>query len=324
MEAPLISVVMSVYNEPLDWLRQAIDSILQQTYSSFEFIIICDNPNYIEGIKVLNEYCRKDNRIRLIFNVENLGLTKSLNIGLRAVKGKYIARMDADDISLPERFEEQMQYMESHPECVVCGTRIKYIGEVKWWRRTQSDWIKIENDDIKGRLIIGSCFAHPTVMIRRMQPQIMYDEDFPRSQDYDMWVRMSKKGSFHNLPKVLLYYRVSSSQISSRSHNSYAPEIRYHLLLNMFNKGKIDVGKTREDMTPELLYAKIDQIKSNDVFTNSECINILQLIYSVQNTHRKKKFLHSLLSGDFFCFNFLDMMRYIMVTFGIREPIKLI
>jgi glycosyltransferase involved in cell wall biosynthesis len=98
---------MGVYKEPLDWLRQSIDSILNQSFTDYEFIIICDNPRYEEGMELLKKYANSDRRIILLFNNENIGLTKSLNKGLEIARGKYIARMDADDISKPERLTRQ-------------------------------------------------------------------------------------------------------------------------------------------------------------------------------------------------------------------------
>ena len=119
---PKVSVVMSVYKEPVEWLHESIDSILNQTFSGFEYIIICDNPEYEEGILLLKGYAKKDNRIRLIFNKENIGLTKSLNIGISIAQGDYIARMDADDISEAKRFEKQLDFFESNPDFDFCST----------------------------------------------------------------------------------------------------------------------------------------------------------------------------------------------------------
>ena len=108
---PKLSVVMSVYNEPTEWITQSIDSILNQTFRDFEFIIINDNPEREENESLLNSYSQKDKRIVVIKNEQNLGLTKSLNIGINEAKGDYIVRMDADDYSFPERFEKQVQFM---------------------------------------------------------------------------------------------------------------------------------------------------------------------------------------------------------------------
>ena len=128
MTIGLVSVIMSNYNTPEDYLRQSIDSILGQTYSNFEFIIV-DDASTDGSLAVIESY--KDPRIRIIKNSENLGLTKSLNIALDECRGEYIARMDSDDISLPERFEKQVTFLQSNPDVIVCGTWAKYIGNWK-------------------------------------------------------------------------------------------------------------------------------------------------------------------------------------------------
>ena len=126
---PIVSVIMSIYKEPLEWLHESIDSILYQTFKDFEFIIICDNPEYKEGIELLNEYRKKDDRIIIINNVKNIGLTKSLNKGLAVAKGKYIARMDADDIAMPNRFEHQITYLDKNTDLVAIGSSVSIIDE---------------------------------------------------------------------------------------------------------------------------------------------------------------------------------------------------
>ena len=108
---PKISVLMSVYNEPVDWMRQAIESILNQTYKDFEFIIVNDNPEREENQLVLNEYRDKDSRISVLCNDQNIGLTKSLNKGLENANCEFVARMDADDIAFPDRLKLQLQYL---------------------------------------------------------------------------------------------------------------------------------------------------------------------------------------------------------------------
>lgn len=108
-----VSVVMSVYNEPMEWISQSIESILNQSFTNFEFIIINDKPEGKEQIALINEYASQDQRIKIIQNEKNLGLTKSLNIGILHAKSKYIARMDADDISMPNRLKMQYEFMDN-------------------------------------------------------------------------------------------------------------------------------------------------------------------------------------------------------------------
>ena len=174
-----ISVIMSIYSEKEEWIKESIDSILNQTFSDFEFIIINDNPNRDKNKSLLDKYAQIYNRIIVITNEENVCLTKSLNKGLKIDKGLFIARIDADDISLPTRFQKQVDFLEKNPEYIVCGTNIYYFGETKMF--LYSDWIKLDNDAIKAQLIFNSCFAHPTVMIRRdilLNHNIFYYENY--------------------------------------------------------------------------------------------------------------------------------------------------
>ena len=128
MTKDLISVVMSNYNTDELYLRASIESILNQTYKNFEFIIVddCSSDN---SVSVIESY--DDKRIKLIKNPKNMGLTKSLNIAIKAAKGEFIARMDADDISLPQRFEKQVEFLTQNPEYIACGTAIKILGSHK-------------------------------------------------------------------------------------------------------------------------------------------------------------------------------------------------
>jgi glycosyltransferase involved in cell wall biosynthesis len=121
---PYISAVMSVYNESEEYLRKSIESILNQTYTDFEFIIILDNPDNKKARDILKEYENKDDRIVLLENEKNIGLAPSLNRGVKVARGKYIARMDADDIALPQRFEKQVYFLENNPDYAVCFTQV--------------------------------------------------------------------------------------------------------------------------------------------------------------------------------------------------------
>lgn len=211
----LISVVMSTYSEPKNWLSLSINSILRQSYENFEFIIINDNPERIELRDILNEYAVNDSRIIIHENLENQGLTKSLNIGLGLAKGQYIARMDADDISLPDRFSEQIRFMEMHPEVGICGTWVKYFDEsAKKCKRP------LEDRTLKDDFINYNPFVHPTVMIRKSvlsDHTIKYDEEWKFAQDKQLWLELMDFTEFANIPKVLYLYRISKRQISSNN-----------------------------------------------------------------------------------------------------------
>ena len=156
-----ISVVMPVYNTPVDILREAVDSILCQTFRDFEFIIIDDGSEDATRLYLQN---LKDDRIRLIRNHQNLGITRSLNTGLREAKGKYIARMDGDDIALPERLEKQYRFMETHPKVFMCGTNVEFFGA---YSRVTKSRIKDMDHYRISALFTYPGPAHPTAFFNR-------------------------------------------------------------------------------------------------------------------------------------------------------------
>lgn len=206
---PKITVLMPVYNCEL-YIKDAIDSILSQTFEDFEFLII-DDASTDNTINVIKTYT--DPRIQLIEKPINTGYTNSLNQGLKLAKGKYIARMDGDDISLPMRFEKQLTFLEANPDVVLCGTNFSVIGTEKTVVLPQ------KNGMIKLALLKGNCVAHPSVMIRNQklqQLEIFYDSKKEPAEDYDLWVRLLTIGELHNLQEVLLNYRVHNTQVSQK------------------------------------------------------------------------------------------------------------
>ena len=177
-ETPLkkdfISVVMSNYNTPINYLKESIDSVLNQTYSYFEFIII-DDGSTDDSLEFIKSY--DDPRIKLIVNEENIGLTKSLNKGLDVAQGEYIARMDPDDTCYPERFEKQIEYMREHPDTIVCGTWANLINEKN--DITEESWARQTIDDMD-KYRINLLFDN--------KPQIIHPTTFLNNKllkDYD-------------------------------------------------------------------------------------------------------------------------------------------
>ena len=206
---PKITVLLPVYNCEL-YVKIAVDSILNQTFTDFEFLII-DDASTDSTVSILKKI--DDSRIQLIEKPVNSGYTNSLNYGLELAKGKYIARMDGDDISYPERFAKQIAYLETHPEVIVCGTTYKIIGNDK--RIT----LPINHEDIKIGLLWGNCISHPTVMIRKKILEdfsIQYDTSREPAEDYSIWVRLCSLGELHNLKEVLLDYRLYGNQVSRK------------------------------------------------------------------------------------------------------------
>jgi glycosyltransferase involved in cell wall biosynthesis len=206
---PLVSVVMSVYNSA-SYLREAIDSILNQTYPNFEFLIINDGSTD-DSLNIIKSY--QDNRIVLINNDGNKGLIYSLNKGFEVATGKYIARMDGDDISLSTRFETQVSFLETNLHVGVVGCDYNCFD--------QSSVQQIESihasGEIKSFLLFTATMCHPTLMLRKRvleMNQFRYSENAKYVEDYDLWTRLIFKTNFSNIAKTLFKYRDHSNQVS--------------------------------------------------------------------------------------------------------------
>jgi len=202
---------MSVYNGE-KYLRQAIDSILTQTFLDFEFLIINDGSTD-KSLEIIESY--NDARIRLIDNGKNIGLIASLNKGIAAARGKYIARMDADDISLPSRLEEQYNFLEANTDIALCGSWAEIIDE-RGDVCGQYTYPPLDNRAIKKLLFWHNPFIHPTVMIRRdvfceISP---YRASFKYIEDYELWSRVLSKFAGANIDKFLIKYRRHSGSIT--------------------------------------------------------------------------------------------------------------
>ena len=208
-----ISVVMPTYNTEVSILREAVESILSQTFRDFEFIII-DDGSTNDSVAYLQNL--RDERIRLIQNSKNIGITKSLNIGFQAAQGKYIARMDSDDISLPARFEKQYAFMEKHPDMIVCGTNVECFGafsRITKRKMPDMDWYRIS------ALFANPGPSHPTAFFNRellLRYHLTYDERIVYAQDYHLWVEISRHGKIGFLKEVLLRQRNHKDQISKK------------------------------------------------------------------------------------------------------------
>lgn len=202
---PTISVILPVYNGA-KYLKEALESILEQSFSDFELIIINDGSTD-QSEKIIESFT--DPRIVYIKNPENLGLAKSFNIGIKAAKGAYIARMDADDVSLSHRFASQVEYLKSHPEAGVIGTAVTLMdGE----DRTHKKHFKpLTHLKIKWQSLFSVPVFHPTVMARaEVLKENLFDESLFNSEDYELWSRLifDKGVCFANLSQPLLFYRV--------------------------------------------------------------------------------------------------------------------
>jgi len=228
MSMPEVSVIMPVYNGE-KYLKESIESILNQSFSNFEFIII-DDCSTDDSLRIIEKY--GDPRIALVKNEKHMGITRSLNFGISMAKGKYIARMDCDDISMPKRLKKQFLFMEKNKDVGICGSWIETIGdgEGEIWR------YPISFDDIKAYLLFASCIIHPSVMIRKKSLGLLkYNENLENAQDYELWTRMVDDTIVVNLPDLLLKYRVNKTSLSNQLKKKNADSIREKFLLRKFS-----------------------------------------------------------------------------------------
>ncbi|QDH79802.1 glycosyltransferase [Echinicola soli] len=200
LEKPLVTVVMPVYNGAR-YLNEAIDSILIQTYESFELIIVNDGSSD-DSEAIILRY--EDSRINYVRNEQNVGLIRSLNKGIDLAKGKYIARMDQDDISVSSRFERQVAFLESHSDVAICGMQGQILQTGEQYK------VPTQDGEIRGLLFFGSPFIHPVVMIRTetlVNNDLRYDFKYNHAEDFGLWVNLSFVGKLSNLNEVGIHYR---------------------------------------------------------------------------------------------------------------------
>jgi len=210
----MVSVLMTVYRDE-EYLEQAIESIINQTYRNFEFIIIKEFGTDKKTEQILEKYQNIDFRINVYSNEKKLGFAASLNRGLDLAKGKYIFRMDGDDISVPNRLAMQIDYMESHPNLLLCGGYTKYLY-MDGRKGTISDY-PVTSEDIRNSALFYVPFAHPTVCFNRAildNNNIRYDDEY-RAEDYELWSRLVYFYEMENIPQVLLKYRIHGSNTTS-------------------------------------------------------------------------------------------------------------
>jgi glycosyltransferase involved in cell wall biosynthesis len=217
MTNPLVSVVMPVYNAE-KYLRQAIESILNQVFDNFEFIIINDGSTD-SSVEIIKSY--KDPRIILIENQINRGLVYSLNKGLDASRGDFIARMDADDISLPHRLQRQVNFLNDNPDIGVVGTAYLPIDEYK--NPVLPPMFRPEYPaGAKWYLLLGSPLGHPTAMYRKalIQEAGGYHEGYSHAEDYELWTRMSQITKICSIKDICLLYRITDKYRVSNKYQS--------------------------------------------------------------------------------------------------------
>ncbi|TGU72287.1 glycosyltransferase [Geomonas terrae] len=235
---PAVTVLMAVYNGEA-FLREAVESILTQTFKDFELLVI-DDGSTDGSADIVASFV--DPRVLLVRNGKNLGLIATLNRGIELARGAYIVRMDCDDVSLPERLQRQVDFMEAHPEVGVCGVWYLEFGE----RVRRTTRCACDHDSIRCGTLFNPVVGHPTVILRKRlleEHGLRYDADFGHAEDFRLWAEALRYCRFANIPEVLLHYRLHPGQVTS-----------VHAQQQMESSGRVRRDLLRElgiDPTPE-------------------------------------------------------------------------
>jgi len=278
---PKVSVVMSIYNVQ-EYLSEAIESILNQTFKDFEFIIINDGSK--DGSKkIVRQYMKKDKRIIFIDRKENKGLVYSLNEGISIAKGKYIARMDGDDISLPNRLELQVKFLDKNPEVGVVGGHFYVISEKGKYMDVFI--VPIEEPIINVWLSVAVPMAHPSIMVRKAvlnKYNIKYENYiFPVSQDYHLLLKISKYAKLSNVNEFILKLR---SRRTSVWHTKTVQSMKKrYILSSMFIK--------ENKLLLEKFYKKVLKLELN----KGEKFNLMISTFMFALIHNKPKWIFRVL-----------------------------
>ena len=279
IRSPKITVLMSVYNGE-QHLREAVDSILDQTCQDFEFVIINDASND-RTKEILDSY--QDPKIIIIHNQKNLGLTKSLNIGLKKARGTYVARMDADDISLPNRLKKQEEFLNTHTDTVCVGGETIVIDE-----SGKEHGVKkfLDNPDlIRFKMTVANQMAHPTVMFRKttIMKNGGYDENFKYVQDFELWSKLLRgKYRFSNIPEPILLYRYHAFSITQGA-SSKNPA--YDFAAIVIKKNLSHYFKFTEDECSLFL----NSFHKHQVFTFRQVVSIWNFLSRFRRSYEKKE-----------------------------------
>lgn len=243
MHQPLVSVIMPVYNRE-KYVREAIESILNQTLSNLELLIV-DDASTDNTRAVINSF--KDIRITLFSLKENKGVSAAYNKGLRNARGLYIARMDSDDISMPDRLEKQLAYLENNPEFSVCGSWVKFMNSENIIKHKES------HDEIITEMLIKCPLSMGAVMFKK-EDLINYplDENLRHGEDYELWSRVGWKVKMYNIQEPLLSYRTHNEQLSGSNKNNQI-NLDIDLKFALFKKLDYSLLKFPDDIIVKFL-----------------------------------------------------------------------
>lgn len=275
---------MSIYNEPICWIEQSISSILSQTYKNIEFMIILDNPGDLNLLDYVKALAKRDNRIVVLENDINVGLGNSLNRGIQQATGEYIARMDADDISMKDRIAKEVEYLEENKLDLVATNIIDMdMGGILTGKGTS---YPNKNKRIKEYLKYGSCLPHPTWLGKKNVFLKNPYSPLRACQDYELVARLAQKGyKLGVLPEALLQYRLNNNSISSKK-KVFQKTVSFYVR---------DCYKSKKDISYSNLEAFLNSAQGRK---KRECLEKYYLsVNELKESYRENRYVDFLIKG---------------------------
>ncbi|MFY0714756.1 glycosyltransferase family 2 protein [Seonamhaeicola sp. NFXS20] len=255
MKTPLISVVLPVYNVA-PFIKEALDSVLNQTVQDFEVLVI-DDCSTDDTLKVVKDF--KDDRIRIIEKQQNKGLIDSLNIGFKEAKGAYIARMDGDDINVLNRFEKQLHVLQNNPNIKACGCWLQCFGA-----STKIIKHREHHKEIQAHLLLSNPMSLGATMLHRESyKNYSFDTTKIHAEDYDFWARTAWESQMYNIQEVLYYYRTHTNQVSTQYKNVQVKQ-DIAIKLSLYHKINYDKTEFSDTFLKKMLF-------TNNQFSLLEC-----------------------------------------------------
>lgn len=295
---PLISIILPVYNSE-KYIYAAVQSMLDQTFTDFELIVINDAST--DGtLDILRNF--NDPRIRLINNETNLKVVKCLNRGIDLAKGEFIARMDADDISYPQRLEKQLAYLQSHPDIDLCATWVKVFGA--------DDFIHYPYEDhelIKTELLFLNIIRHPTIMFRRkpfIENKVYYNELYINCEDYGLWVELIDRLKFATLQEVLLEYRIheKNTSIPQSKNWNIIKRMNFMAYQVLLKRMGVEYSEDELELHLNLGFKHITHLKDKELVQYLEWLKKLARANNRSKYFEEISFLNSLFTNLLFLF----------------------
>lgn len=316
-----VSVILPVFNTER-YIREAIQSIVDQTFRNWELILI-DDASTDGTLEIARSF--EDSRVKIVQNPSNMKVVKSLNLGIRLSSGRYIARMDADDIAHPLRLAKQFKYLEEHQDIALCGTWVQSIGGENRIIRGP-----LRHEQIQASFLFHNVIVHPSVMFRKepfMEQGMLYDDTFTNAEDYGLWVRAIEKFRLSNMGEVLLKYRVHDLNVSVLKAVNQGELDRMHYRIYTYYLNVLQIPFKEEDLVihRKIGLRRLGRLEGRELSDNLDWLRRLTVANRKIRYFERSAFSYVIISnivhiGKAIRPGLRNYVRYVAAAFRMFEP----